>query len=1538
MALLGFNRSKAYLIGISDYVFPIKKLSTPVKDINAIEEAFCDFDSVTKKIDITRSDFETFLKEMVAEVNSSGTDRVLFYFAGHGTTINNTRGPQGFLILKNDANDENSGNYKIEDLLTHLSELTCKHLLIVLDCCFAGAVQWDINKRAAGRKHEEKITDPLYRIFSENNAWQIITSAAANQEALNSYNQPVSKFWGDSLRNEESDNSPFAIQFINALKGVGKEVFFAENIITANRLYTYISENLIKDLDEKDIDHEQVPGLFSLLKHKNGQFIFSFKNEEPVFAKTPEFENPYRGFDSYTEKDSEVFFGRDKLIADFKKDAIRFNNFFIVGPSGIGKSSLVKAGFVSYLLSQTNNTAFHLFRPTTFDFTGTETWKKKLCDPNGEKHILFFDQFEEAIGLDADNQKKLAEIIECGRSASTVFLFIAIRSDKSKRILENPIFDWGRFKTILFSFPGNTDIEDIIVKPALRQATVIRAAINKNKSEREIDIKADDNFINSIIQDYKEPGSLPFLSTALHEWFKSVGQYDDPRLLKQDDWGKSGSIEEVFNAKMKRIEDGMEDKYVFRRLMFRLLDYFENSPVRKQLARKYTQPEDKALLKKLEDERIIRYPDDRAENDPERLIEFAHDSIIEKWLIQQDWFKERVTKARNNIADLVRAQNYLVPDVMIWRKSCKKKDLWNHEEELPKIKRDIEVVPTKDKIWDHIMNTIGAPANMNVPEKTYFTGPEVEFIQQSVKKNKIGAKFVHRIWMIIICLSSLAIGLIYNANLKTKKQAAVNLARSYAEKSSTFGETEALYLLKEAEKLSPNDPHIESKFYELFNERDYIGNPFAIAVTNIETGLDNISWDQAKKKIFLYNNLKDSIEWDYAETGAQRKHFNPTALKIKNVMKANSYLVAEHEFFDTIKFDGETITDFAISEFRDSIYAITRQDRMGPYLAICNLYSYSAKTRIKKLVLRKDDGNGTGILQFSPLKKYVHINRNDEISFYNLKGDSIAGLPYDDVFPGKILFNQHENKVLVEFNEYRKWGPDGCSVELYDFKTKEHSILPKVLFNVEENFIFKDDTTIVYFSNTVDSEKVASYLEYTEYNTNNKTWRQKGVFASNNFYFPRSLLSVQLNKNLLLLDDRNKKFVVTDSIMGVPLNYDGNYVGHEIVTDGPNTLLLIKSLRLNLYNYTLYNITEAPKLIHKSSFSYPLKRISCQGRLSILIMEFEPGLLAVYDLKASFKIKNQVTFNDDIRGFVEIAPDSFAFLAESYVFPFCNNIVGPLFKFRVIAKNKNYLLDNLDDEDNDVESDTASLYDFKTGKFTTIYSDSEKLKTLFILTGFRFKKSGDSAFINMEGNTWRRIFPRTEYESYDYFKTLSNSNEYFFNYPYYIKIEAHNLVLKTPEKKPGYLFDEIKDSDPYSTFSDIAMPSKTVVTGIVFDSVEQRRRFFYWDILTNKKTFHNCSEAFVKDLGNSCSAYFSLPGTSQILYADNNKIVLYDHKEEKIIYSHPKRSEVKHVFRLSDNLRYLLVDSDRNIFSEFLPQKIKEFAYAIKSPDLAYLK
>src|SRR6266542_6752678 len=58
---------------------------------------------------------------------------------------------------------------------------------------------------------------------------------------------------------------------------------------------------------------------------------------------------PYKGLDTFEEEDAELFFGRERLIEDLVSRVKESRTVFITGPSGSGKSSLVRAGLIPAL-------------------------------------------------------------------------------------------------------------------------------------------------------------------------------------------------------------------------------------------------------------------------------------------------------------------------------------------------------------------------------------------------------------------------------------------------------------------------------------------------------------------------------------------------------------------------------------------------------------------------------------------------------------------------------------------------------------------------------------------------------------------------------------------------------------------------------------------------------------------------------------------------------------------------------------------------------------------------------------------------------------------------------------------------------------------------------------------------------------------------------------------------------------------------------------------------------------------------------------
>nr|WP_145744123.1 serine protease [Saccharopolyspora dendranthemae] len=109
--------------------------------------------------------------------------------------------------------------------------------------------------------------------------------------------------------------------------------------------------------------------------------------------------NPYRGLRPFTEVDAELFHGRDeevdKLVEIFGEQRI----VAVAGPSGSGKSSLVKAGLL----------------PRVDDWLELRP-EQEIPEESGP--LLVLDQFEEAVIADPEAaRQRLARLVELGHHA-----------------------------------------------------------------------------------------------------------------------------------------------------------------------------------------------------------------------------------------------------------------------------------------------------------------------------------------------------------------------------------------------------------------------------------------------------------------------------------------------------------------------------------------------------------------------------------------------------------------------------------------------------------------------------------------------------------------------------------------------------------------------------------------------------------------------------------------------------------------------------------------------------------------------------------------------------------------------------------------------------------------------------------------------------------------------------------------------------------------------------------------------------------------
>ena len=363
-----FHRNLAVVIGIDLYQNDsIKDLSTAVSDARAIAhllEQEYDYKQSDEKPEVIRlfdkdATLEAlqhlFHTRIPQELNPRERDRLIIYYAGHGLPRSNDDGPEGYLVPHNADPTKPELFLAMRDVSEALSKLKCHHLLVILDCCFAGTFRWAGSRKAVPIL--ETIRREHYYHFIRHPAWQVITSSAHDQEALD-----VARLKEDNRKpvpGLSEPHSPFALAILEGLQ-TGNDSqrvnadLYPDGVVTAHELFVYL-QNRVKELSGE----RQNPGIFPLRQeYDKGEFIFTRPEFDPqnLAEALPlnEDNNPYRGLNSFDEKHARFFFGRQALIEELAKRLAQPNQALMVvlGVSGSGKSSLVKAGLIPYLRDQ----------------------------------------------------------------------------------------------------------------------------------------------------------------------------------------------------------------------------------------------------------------------------------------------------------------------------------------------------------------------------------------------------------------------------------------------------------------------------------------------------------------------------------------------------------------------------------------------------------------------------------------------------------------------------------------------------------------------------------------------------------------------------------------------------------------------------------------------------------------------------------------------------------------------------------------------------------------------------------------------------------------------------------------------------------------------------------------------------------------------------------------------------------------------------------------------------------------------------------
>jgi WD40 repeat protein/DNA-binding SARP family transcriptional activator len=330
---------------------------------------------------------------------------------------------------------------------------------------------------------------------------------------------------------------------------------------------------------------------------------------------------PFKGLASFDIEDAGFFFGRERLVADMVARLAGAPLLAVVGPSGSGKSSALRAGLLPALaegvLPGSSSWTQVLLRPGEHPVCALED-ETAAAPPRG-RLVLAVDQFEEVFVACSDERERAAfvdALVACARDPRRrALVLVAIRADFYGRCASYPE---------LWRLVGANQVP---VGPMRRDE--LRRAIERPAARA--GLLVDPDLTQALVADVEgEPGALPLLSTSLLE----LWQRRDGRNLRFSAYEGSGGVHGAVARLAERAYERLDpaQQRVARAFLLRLAGEAGGEPVRIRIAVKEFDEEAQPVLAELIDSRLLTVS--------EGEVEVAHEALLREWPRLRAWLEE----------------------------------------------------------------------------------------------------------------------------------------------------------------------------------------------------------------------------------------------------------------------------------------------------------------------------------------------------------------------------------------------------------------------------------------------------------------------------------------------------------------------------------------------------------------------------------------------------------------------------------------------------------------------------------------------------------------------------------------------------------------------------------------------------------------------------------------------------------------------------------------------------------------------------------
>jgi WD40 repeat protein/serine/threonine protein kinase len=371
--------------------------------------------------------------------------------------------------------------------------------------------------------------------------------------------------------------------------------------------------------------------------------------------------NPYKGVRPFEVSDASDFFGRDALVDELATAVASHRLVTVVGPSGSGKSSLLRAGLIPALrsgrLPDSDQWLITQMRPGPDPFSAmAEAFLRVAVDPVPDlgarlrdptalgdiveqllpatsELVLIVDQFEELFAscpAEPERRRFMDALRGLVVSSERVQLVVAVRADFYGLGLQyQPFGELVRRAVVSVVPPGPDELTQMIRRPAERVGVAVAPEV-----------------VTTIVGEVAgQPGSLPLMEYALTRTFEARREGG----LTIDAYRRSGGVGGALARWPEQIyreltaEEGEAAEHIFLHLV--AVDTTGDTVTR----RRVPLPELSELglpnaavanvVERFGAARLVTFDRDPRTRTP--TVEVAHEALLRQWARLRSWIDEQ---------------------------------------------------------------------------------------------------------------------------------------------------------------------------------------------------------------------------------------------------------------------------------------------------------------------------------------------------------------------------------------------------------------------------------------------------------------------------------------------------------------------------------------------------------------------------------------------------------------------------------------------------------------------------------------------------------------------------------------------------------------------------------------------------------------------------------------------------------------------------------------------------------------------------------